>query len=164
MYPDAVADEIRNDPALELFAHRVPLTPQRVGAALSEKQTAIKHVSTMIDRWEELEPLVSRERYQQVLTGLEDNLVDAKLWEWSLRLYLRYKLGELTREELAQSLATIREDFPRGGSRLSSGESLERFLGEWQAVLDGTFKRRVMEGKHYSPPVDDFPPGLAESR
>lgn len=161
MYPPAVAEAIRSDPALRLFAHRVALTPALADEGIREKQEAVEIVRRMIGAWERARGLVSDATFATIAAGLRKNRVDAELWKEDVALYLDYKAGRLTRDDLAARLQRIRARFPRGGSPISSGEVFDRFLEEWQAVLDGTFKRRVMEGVHFTAPVDFFPPGFA---
>jgi len=164
MYPREVAEAIRRDPRLLLFAHRVPLTPRLAAEGVAEKEEAIRAVRRMIAAWGKVRGAVGDETWEAIARGLRDNLADAELWKEDLALYLDYKLGRLTSRELDLRLKALRERFPRGGSKLSSGDSLREFFSEWQGVLDGTFKRRVMEGIHYTAPVADFPPGLADRR
>lgn len=164
MYPPQVAKRIQGDILLRLFAHRLQLTDVVASELMREKDAAVQYTQEMVDTWSTLKGEIPDEKYYTILRGLQDNRVDAELWKRDLQIFLDYKLGKMTRDRLVLELKQIREEFPNGGSLLSSGEPLKQFLSEWEAVANGTFKRRVMEGKYYSPPVADFPPGLAEDK
>jgi len=161
MYPPAVAERIRTDPNLALFARRVPITAELAADAVAEKRRAVELVRRMIAVCRTLRQHIPAEQYEPLLDGLQRNLADAELWAEDIELYFDYKLGRLTRSELARRLERIRRRFDsEPGSRLSTGRAYRRFLKEWTAVLNGKTRRQTMPGKWYDPKGTPFLPGL----
>ncbi|MBN2326095.1 MAG: hypothetical protein JXR73_03000 [Candidatus Omnitrophica bacterium] len=177
MYPPEAAQEILDDPNLLLWAHRTPITEDLIEALRRQMNEAIAAVQEIIRLWRGV-PIDSREnvkqagqkntarldapRHREILLLLQQNEIDAQIWSESALLYFEYKAGRLTRETLRRRLDSLRERYPEGGSKLTSGKVYERFFQEWESVLDGTFQRRVMEGKYYTAPQPNFPPGFQE--
>jgi alpha-glucuronidase len=162
MYPPHVQERIRNDPALRLWAHRVPLTAELAEECVAQVRQAGRIVEEMRDRWARIAPTANPERHVEVADQFQRNVWDARLWYEDIRLYFDYKLGRLTRSELGRRLDAIRATFDaRPGSDLTNGDHYDRFLAEWQRVYDGVTTRRVMEGIWHDPNGTAFLPGLA---
>jgi len=83
------------------------------------------------------------------------------LWLEDISLYFDYKIGRLTRSELAKRLSAIRAEFDgEPGTKLTNGEVYRRFIEEWERVYSGNVSRRVMEGAWHKPEGTPFLPGL----
>jgi alpha-glucuronidase len=160
MYPPAVVEEIRNDPGLRLWAHRVPITPAVCDEAIAEKREAWELVRLMAAKWAALPHDGWDALHRDVSERFGRNLVDAELWYEAHRLYFDYKAGRLTRGDLTRRLADIKARFdPERGTGLIR-HTFARFLEEWQRVLDGNLTRRSMEGMYHNPGGEPFLPGL----
>lgn len=162
MYPPVVAEAIKSDPDIPLFANRIPLTAELVERAIADKDEAVEAWRLAIGVLEEARPHLERATYESLKEDFRRYVNDAKLFRESVALYLTYKLGTLTPKHLEERLERLdREIGPEGGTENTSGKLYHSFVGEWRQVLGGTFKRRVMEGIHWTPPQPDFPPGFS---
>ncbi len=160
MYPPETAEKTRRDPSLQLWAHRVEITPQLCDEAIAEKRQAWELVQQMADKWDAIPHEGWSELHRRVSERFRRNLVDAELWYECHRLYFDYKAHRLTRSELGRRLADIKARFdPKAGTGLIRG-TFDRFIEEWQRVHDGNLIRRSMEGKHHNPNGEPFLPGL----
>jgi len=159
MYPKEVRRRIEADPKLLLFAHRVPLETRLARILLKEKDDALRSIERMNALWETLKGSVPEKRFEPVAEMLGENLWDAKIWRENFALYLDYKLGRLTLQDLSERLRKL--EALKGKGLLVREAAFERVLGEWEDVLEGRFKRRVMEGRWWAPPESWWPPGLA---
>jgi alpha-glucuronidase len=160
MYPPDVAAQIRDDPNLQLWAHRVPITSNLCDEAIAEKRRAWELVRQMADKWNAIPHQRWAVLHRKVSEHFKRNLVDAELWYECHRLYFDYKAGRLTRNELARRITDIEARFePAGGTGLIR-ETFDRFIEEWRRVCDGNLMRRSMEGNHHNPAGEPFLPGL----
>lgn len=159
-YPAEVAEAIRNDPDLLLWAHRVPITPELCDEAIAEKKEALELVKQMASRWKALPHAGWEETHAQVARQFERNVVDAEVWYLTTKIYFDYKAGRLTKSDLEQRIAYLRENFdPSAGSDLIRG-TFDNCLGEWTRIAKGFLKRVSMPGAHRNPAGEDFLPGL----
>lgn len=160
MYPPEVAEQIRKDPALLLWANRVPVTPELCDEAIAQTAHAAELVKQMAREWDGLPHAGWEALHGRVSEQLRRNVVDAEVWHEDIRLYFDYKAGRLTREELGRRIEDIRRRFnPEDGSDLL--RTFDDFLKEWTRVYEGNHQRRSMEGAHYNPRGERFLPGLS---
>lgn len=160
-YPADIAEQIRNDPALLLWAHRVPITAELCDEAIAQQHESVDIVRRMVDRWKAIPHDAWRDDHADMAERLSRNLVDAEVWCECLTLYFDYKAGRLTRDDLQSRLDRIRRFDPDRGTDLIR-HTFDRFFEEWQRVLDGNLIRRSMEGDYHNPEGEPFLPGLAE--
>ncbi|GMU20786.1 MAG: hypothetical protein AMXMBFR13_08820 [Phycisphaerae bacterium] len=161
MYPPEVAESIRQDPSLLLWAHRVPITPELCDEAIAQTAEALKLVKQMADEWAALPHAGWEGLHGRVAEQFGRNIVDAEVWHEDIRLYFDFKAGRLTRTELKSRIDRIRETYdPRKGSGLIR-RTFQNFLDEWMQVYEGKTQRRSMEGKFYNPRGEALLPGFA---
>ena len=156
MYPPDVREALLADDSLLLFARRVPLTHALADALIAEKREAAALWKLLADRWRVLRASAG------VAGSLDAAAADAKLWADSFALYIDYKAGRLGRSDAAQRLEAMERAYaPTAHTPLCSPEQMSRLLKEWEAVLGGTFRRRLFGdgGDAYEP---GLPPGFAD--
>ena len=160
MYPPEIAEQMRSDPDLLLWAHRVPVTPELCDQAIAEKREALQLVQRMTEEWEAIPHTGWSELHGEISRSFKRNCVDAELWYEAHRLYFDYKAGRLTRTELGRRTVEIKAGFdPRDGTGLIR-DTFDRFIEEWERVYNGNLVRRSMEGKYRNPEGEPFLPGL----
>ncbi len=161
-YPPDVAEAIRNDPKLLLWAHRVPITEELCDEAIAGKKEALELVRDMAARWEALPHAGWEKTHEDVSRQFEKNLVDAEVWYLTTKIYFDYKAGRLTKSDLKRRIADIRDRFdPEDGSGLIR-ETFDACLGEWTRITKNYLKRVSMPGAHQNPAGEDFLPGLKQ--
>jgi len=158
MYPQDVQKELLADRNLLLFTRQVPLTEEFAEELKAEKREAIELFSQMLRIWQGLRKYLHEGDYLQILEGLRRNLVDAQIWYEGFALYIDYKRGRMKRAELEERLKYIEEKYGKGSGSPLTSKYFARFIEEWRALLEGHFRRRIMEEEKY---VDGLPPGFA---
>jgi alpha-glucuronidase len=161
-YPPEVAEGIRNDPKLLLWAHRPPITTELCDEAIDQNLQAWRLVEEMARRWDRLPHDDWQQVHRDVSEKLHRNCIDAELWYVTLKIYFDYKAGRLTRADLRKRLDDIRARFdPEAGTGLIR-ETFEPCLQEWERVYQGNRVRRSMESMYHNPDGETFLPGLAD--
>lgn len=159
-HPPEVAEQIRNDPDLLLWAHRVPITPELCDEAIAETREAWQLVERMAEQWNVLPHEGWEDLHREVSEQFRRNRVDAEVWYENHRLYFDYKAGRLTRSELRRRLDDIQARFnPEDGTGLIRG-TFERFIQEWERTYKGYMRRHSMEGAYRNPAGEPFLPGF----
>jgi len=162
MYPDEIAERIRNNPNLELWAKRIPITPELCDKAIAEKREALQMIRDMSAKWDAIPHKGWDDQHRDISQRFKRNVVDAQVWYENQKLYWDYKAGRLTQDELRRRIDHIKSSFdPNTGTSLIS-ETFDRFVEEWERVYSGNLVRRSMEGQYQNPEGEPFLPGLKE--
>lgn len=160
MYPPEIAEQIRNNPNLELWAKRIPITAELCDKAIAEKREALQIIRDMSANWDAIPHNGWDDQHRDISQRFKRNVVDAQVWYENQQLYWDYKAGRLTREELRHRIDDIKSSFdPNTGTGLIS-ETFDRFIEEWERVYSGNLVRRSMEGQYQNPEGEPFLPGL----
>src|SRR5690606_19696348 len=80
MYPPEVAERIRKDPALLLWANRVPVAPELCDEAIAQTARAAELVKQMAREWDALPHAGWEALHGRVGEQLSRNIVDAEVW------------------------------------------------------------------------------------
>lgn len=105
MYPPEVEAALRANPATRLVFNQVPITPELKRQAMAQKDGAVAAMRRAVAAWATLRGKIAESDYAPVAAGLELNLNDARAFAAMMRLYMDWKLGQLTEEEIDATLA-----------------------------------------------------------
>jgi len=106
--PERVA-EIKTDPATRMVFNRVAITPKLKNQILAQKDYAIISMKKAVKLWESLKGKIDTKTYNKVLISLTGNINDAIIWRRAMELYMDFKLGTLTEEQVDHTVESFRE-------------------------------------------------------
>ena len=105
MYPAADAERIANDPRCTLLFHQLDLDDQLYDRLMGEKRDCVAKAQRMLSIWLELEGKIEPISFRSIELQLEQTVIDARIFEAQLEMYLGYRACTLTEAKLDAILA-----------------------------------------------------------
>ena len=104
MYSPGRAAEIRSDPQTRMVFSQYPITPELKAEAMAQKDRAVQLMREAVALWTGLEAEMEHAQHREVLEGLKANLNDTIIFRHMMHLYMDWKLGALTEEQIDRTL------------------------------------------------------------